>query len=137
MIGRVATSHFYDLLDEDEGGRGDQNRVSYAYFDIADVQRDWSVRVGRQSLHNWGVLGRFDGVHVSYGWRPDRRVHFTTGHPVETTRDGVESDRQFQGIAVDFDQLFSDWDLSAFLNQQTIEGHRRSADEALEKALVQ
>jgi len=122
MVGRVAVSHFYDLLDEDEGRRGDQERISYAYFDVADVQQDWSLRVGRQSLHNWGVLGRFDGAHFAYGWRPDQRVHFTTGHPVETTRNGVETDRQFLGVAVDFDQVIGDWDLSAFVNQQSFEG---------------
>ena len=122
MIGRVAMSHFYDLIDEGEGGRGDQNRISYAYFDIADAQQGWSLRAGRQSLHNWGVLGRFDGAHFVYGWRPDRRVHFMTGHPVETTRNGVETNRQFQGVAVDFDQLISVWDVSAFVNQQSMEG---------------
>jgi len=122
MIGRVAANHFYDLLGEEDNGPGDQNRFSYAYFDISDVQRDWSVRVGRQSLHNWGVLGRFDGAHFAYGWRPDRRVHFTTGYPVETTRNGVETARQFQGVAVEFDGLISDWDFSTFVNQQSIDG---------------
>jgi hypothetical protein len=122
MLSRVSASHFYDLIGEDNNGPGDQTRVRYAYFDMIDTQRDWSMRVGRQSLSNWGVLGRFDGAHISYGWRPDQRAHFTVGHPVDSTRNGLETDRQFFGFAVDFDKLIGEADLSVFLNEQQIEG---------------
>ncbi|MDH3505941.1 MAG: SPOR domain-containing protein [Gammaproteobacteria bacterium] len=122
MIGRVSFSHFYDLIGEEDNGPGDQTRVSYGYFDVIDAHRDWSMRLGRQSLHNFGVLGRFDGAHVAYGWQPDRRVHATAGHPVDSTRDGVESDRQFIGVAAEFDKLVADANVSVFFNDQTIEG---------------
>jgi len=122
MISRVSASHFYDLIGENNNGPGDQTRVAYAYFDMVDTERDWSMRLGRQSLHNFGVLGRFDGAHVAYDWRPDRHLHFTTGHPVDTTRNGVESDRQFVGVAAEFDKLIADANLSVFLNEQQIEG---------------
>ena len=122
MMSRITVNHFHDFIGEEDNGPGDQARISYAYFDVSDSQRDWSMRVGRQSLHNWGILGRFDGAHFTYGWANDQRIRVTTGHPVESTRDGVETDRQFFGVAVDFDDLFLDWDMSAFLSRQTIEG---------------
>ncbi|HLF10808.1 MAG TPA: SPOR domain-containing protein, partial [Gammaproteobacteria bacterium] len=122
LLGRVAISHLYDLMGEDERGPGNRNRISYAYVDLSGAQREWSLRVGRQSLHGGGVLGRFDGAHFAYDWAEDRRVHFTTGYPVESTRDSLETERRFVGAAVDFDHLFGEWDLSAFVNQQTIEG---------------
>jgi tetratricopeptide (TPR) repeat protein len=120
--GRVTVNHLHDLIGEDDGGPGDRQRVSYAYLDLTGVQDDWSVRLGRQSLHNWGVLGRFDGAHATYDWAPERRVHLMTGFPVESTRQSVETDRQFMGAAVDFDQLIGRWDFSPFVTSQTIDG---------------
>jgi hypothetical protein len=111
-----------DLLDADEGGRGDQQRVSYAYADFGARDGTWSTRLGRQSLHTWGVLGRFDGAHFAWGFAPDRELHVTYGHPVESTRDAIETDRQFYGVAVEFGELIGAWDVAAFFNAQTIDG---------------
>jgi hypothetical protein len=122
MLGRVTLSHLHDLIGEGEGGPGDLQRIYYAYLDVTGVQGDWSLRTGRQSLHNWGVLGRFDGVHGTYDWAERRRVHVMAGFPVESTRNGVETGREFAGAAIDFDHVIGNWDFSPFLTQQTIEG---------------
>jgi hypothetical protein len=122
LLGRLTVNHLHDLIGEDDGGPGDRQRISYAYLDVSGVQDDWSVRLGRQSLHNWGVLGRFDGAHATYDWHEDRRVHAMFGYPVESSRNSVETDRQFVGAAVDFDNLIGDWSLSPFVTQQTIDG---------------
>jgi hypothetical protein len=120
--GRIALNHLHDLIGEEEGGPGDRKRISYAYLDLAGVQDDWSLRFGRQTLHNWGVLGRFDGAHATYDWAPERRVHVMTGYPVESTRSSVETSRQFVGAAVDFERLIGEWTVSPFVTQQTIDG---------------
>ncbi len=120
--GRITVSHLHDLIGEDAGGPGDREYISYAYVDVAGVQDDWSLRFGRQTLHNWGVLGRFDGAHATYDWSPDRRVHVMTGFPVESTRNSIENNRQFIGAAVDFDRLIGEWTVSPFVIQQTIDG---------------
>jgi len=124
MSSRVTINNFYDLIDEADTGRANQNRnrISYAYVELDDTQRDWALRIGRYRLHNWGVLGRFDGAHFSYGWNADQRVHVIAGYPVESTRNSVDSNRQFVSVAVDFDNFAGDWDFSTFLTQQTIEG---------------
>ena len=121
MVGRVTASHYYDLLGEDNGP-GDQMRFSYGYFDVRDTEKDWSLRVGRQSLNGGGVLGRFDGAHASYQWADDRFVHFTTGHPVDSSRDSLDTRRQFYGLSADFNNIAGAWDLTAFYNQQTFDG---------------
>jgi hypothetical protein len=122
LLTRVSLNHYSDMLDAADGGRGDQSRVSYAYVDIAETGQRWDLRVGRQSLHTLGVLGRFDGAHFSYDLGGSRRFHFTTGYPVESTRNSIETDRQFTGVAIEFNDVAEAWDFSAFLNSQTIEG---------------
>jgi hypothetical protein len=122
LLGRITVNHLRDLIGDDAGGPGDRSRISYAYIDLDGTQRAWSLRVGRQTLRSSGVLGRFDGGHAAYEWADGRRLHLVTGYPVESTRDSIETDRQFHGIAVDFDDLIGAWDMSTFVNQQTIEG---------------
>ena len=116
---RLAISHFYNLADTNRSI--DPNRVSYAYMDLDADRGDWSLRLGRQSLHNWGVLGRFDGAHFSYDWRNGPRLHYTMGFPVESTRYPVRTNREFQGIAVEFEDLVGRWDIGPYVNQQTID----------------
>lgn len=122
MIGRLSVSNMYDLIGLDNNGPGNLNRIYYAYVDLDRPQGEWTVRLGRQTLHDWGVLGRFDGVHFAYNWKPRRRVHFISGYPVELTRNGIDTRRGFEGVAVDFDHLIGNWDFSPFVNSQTIEG---------------
>ena len=125
LIGRVAMSHFYDMLENPSSSRSsnasDPTRISYAYLDVDATNGRWSIRSGRQSLHNWGVLGRFDGLHLVYDWNGNRRVHYQMGYPVESTRHSVETDRLFQGAAIEFDDLVGRWDIGAYVNQQSIE----------------
>jgi hypothetical protein len=121
LSGRVTVNHQHDLIGASVGGPGDRSRISYAYLDV-DSQRDWSLRVGRQTLRSSGVLGRFDGAHATYELAERRRLHFATGYPVESTRDSIKTGRQFYGVAVDFDELIGVWDFITFVNQQTIEG---------------
>jgi hypothetical protein len=119
MTGRMSVSHLHDMLDQT--GPGDQERISYAYFDLESNVRDWWLRFGRQTLNSFGVLGRFDGARLDYTWSDQRIVHVMMGYPVESTRDTLERDREFYGAAVEFQDLIGSWDLSVFLNHQSIE----------------
>jgi hypothetical protein len=120
LRGRVTINQQHDLIGDDAGGPGDRNGVSYAYFDVDSAARDWSLRVGRQTLRSAGALGRFDGAHAAYEWTNGRRVHFTSGHPVESTRDSIDGERKFYGAAVDFDALVGAWDFSTFVTFGTV-----------------
>ena len=125
VAGRLVVSNIYDLSGAQQTTVGSlpdtPNRFSYAYVDVNQVDGAWQLRTGRQTLHNWGILGRFDGVHFAYSWAPDRRVHFFSGYPVESTRYGLETSREFYGVAVDFDRLIGRWGFSTSLNAGTID----------------
>jgi len=126
VAGRIVVSNIYDLAGARQTTIGSlpdsPNRFSYAYVDVNQVDGAWQLRSGRQTLHNWGVLGRFDGLHFAYSWAPDRRVHFFGGYPVESTRYGLETSREFYGAAVDFDRVIGRWGFGASLNTGTIDG---------------
>jgi hypothetical protein len=126
VAGRLVMSNIYDFSGVQQTTIGSlpdtPNRFSYAYVDVNQVDGAWQLRTGRQTLHNWGILGRYDGVHFAYSWAPDRRVHFFGGFPVESTRYGLETSRQFYGVAVDFDRLIGRWGFSTSLNTGTIDG---------------
>ena len=116
---RATGSHFLDLMSEDEGA-GDQSRVYQLYVDVAD--RDWGLgaRLGRQSLRSYGVLGRFDGAHLTYDWREDRRVNVLSGLPVFDPQEGPDSERIFYALGLDFNGLFRGLDASVFFNTQQL-----------------
>ena len=126
VAGRLVVSNIYDLSGVQQTTIGSlpntPNRFSYAYVDVNQADGAWQLRTGRQTLHNWGILGRFDGLHFAYDWAPDRRVHFFSGYPVESTRYGLETSREFYGVAVDFDRLIGRWGFSTSLNTGTIDG---------------
>jgi tetratricopeptide (TPR) repeat protein len=126
VAGRLVVSNIYDFSGAPQATIGSlpdsPNRFSDAYVDVNQVDGAWQLRSGRQTLHNWGVLGRFDGLHFAYSWAPDRRVHFFGGYPVESTRYGLETSREFYGVAVDFDRLVGRWGFSTSVNTGTIDG---------------
>jgi hypothetical protein len=126
VAGRLVVSNIYDLSGVQQTTIGSlpdtPNRFSYAYLDVDQADGAWQLRTGRQTLHNLGVLGRFDGLHFAYNWAPDRRIHVFSGYPVESTRYGLETSREFYGIAVDFDRLIGRWGFSTSVNAGMIDG---------------
>ena len=122
LLGRITASYLHDMIDEPGRRDLDPNRVSYAYLDLNTLEGALSIRAGRQSLHHLGVLGRFDGLHASYDWAPQRRVHFTTGYPVDSTRYSLDTTREFVGAAVEFLDVNDHWDFGSFVTRQTLEG---------------
>jgi hypothetical protein len=120
---RVDAAYRYNLL-EPQGGMDpkDQFYLTNAYLDLVDQRHDWSARVGRQSLHTSGVLGRFDGAHAEYRWRPDIAFTATLGRPVDYPRHAVDQHREFAAFSTDFDKLVKQWDVSFFGMLQNIDG---------------
>jgi len=117
---RATMGNFYDLLSDDEG-TGTSSRVYYLYADLLDDVTGVGARVGRQSLRSAGVLGRFDGAHLSWQWRPGTRFNFMSGYPVDSADDSLNSDKMFYGVSVDFLELKDLFDVSLFYNKQEID----------------
>jgi len=121
-IDLLARANFGYLYDFAENGSEDQALVSYAYIDITDNILDLGARLGRQTRHKGGVLGRFDGAHLSYRLRPDLSINATSGFPVDSPRFLASLDHYFYGASIDLTNVAGAWDFSVFTNLQTIDG---------------
>lgn len=119
--GRASVGHLWDLLGNDKGP-GSQTRLYQGYVDLADTATGLSGRIGRQKMRGSGVLGRFDGLHLGWEFRPGMQLNLMGGYPVYTTADGVETSRNFLGAAIDFEQLADLFDVTLFYNLQKIDG---------------
>jgi tetratricopeptide (TPR) repeat protein len=118
---RLSAGYRSDFLDETRSS-GNQLRVSYAYADLVDTQTGLRGRIGRQSKNTHGILGRFDGFEL--GYRISERIELNTviGQPVNSSTDGLDSERSFLGASVNYGPLFDDLELSMFVIQQEIGG---------------
>ena len=118
---RLTGGHRYNLLDQPE--RDDNNvRLSYAYADIADSKTRLRGRFGRQTRNSGGVLGRFDGLNLTYGLTERVQLEAVFGKPVYSTANGVDSDRTFYGLSAGFGPIGDNLDIRAFVLQQDIGG---------------
>ena len=80
---------------------GDQNdnRLSAAYYELNQKERDASLRLGRQSSPGAGVLGRFDGGWARLGITPVIKLNAVGGRTVEYY---AAPRRSLYGASVDF-----------------------------------
>jgi len=118
---RLTGGHRYDLLDEQ--ARDDRDfRLSYAYADLADANTRLRGRLGRQTRNSGGVLGRFDGLNLTYGLTERLTLEAVAGKPVYSTTDGVDDERTFYGLSTNFGPIGDNLDLRVFVLQQEIEG---------------
>lgn len=116
---RVSAGYTYDMLSD---GPGSQSRVSLLFAEVADRVVGWYGRLGRQSGGSAGLLGTFDGVQAGYQLWPRLRVNGFFGYPVDSTREGPDSDRQFVGISADVGTFAEAWDLSVYAVDQQLHG---------------
>ncbi len=125
---RVDAQYRYNLLYEE--GRADaawrepadQLYLTNGYVNVADHRHGWFARLGRQSLHESGVLGRFDGAHAGYQWKPRIGLNLALGRPVDYPRRAVDTHRQFVAFSADIDELVKQWDMSFFGILQDVDG---------------
>jgi Tetratricopeptide repeat/SPOR domain len=111
-----------NFLPRDIDGATDRVRITTAFLDLNDKLLDLRGRVGRQTTINDGNFGIFDGAKVSYRFLPSWTVRATAGMPVDNSGDGVETDRKFETLAVDFAPALSHWDTSVYVTQQRNDG---------------
>jgi tetratricopeptide (TPR) repeat protein len=115
----TARSNFGYAKDLIKFGRGDQTRVSSAYVELNDREWGLGARLGRQSRGMPGVPGAFDGLLGSWQWRSQVGFNAVVGMPVESTREGPNTDRKFVGVATDFATRDRSWDTAVYaLTQQ-------------------
>jgi hypothetical protein len=108
----------------DQQSVGNQRRISIASIEFVDRSLGVLGRFGRQTRNQDGVLGTFDGLFVSYQWRPAWGVNVTAGYPVEETDAGVRTNRRFETIALAYSPPGARWDASVFAAIQEYDGVR-------------
>ena len=118
---RFSGGHRYDLQDEDTSS-GDDLRISYAYADLADARTGLRGRLGRQTRNTGGVMGRFDGLNLSYAFNERLQFDTVAGKPVYSTTEGVDDARSFYGVSSTFGLFHKNLDFGLFFLQQDIEG---------------
>ncbi len=121
LAGRATLGYDYDLLNE-PAAPGNRTRIYDLYADLYHRDLGLGVRVGRQRERSGGVLGRYDGAHISYQVRPDVKLNVMGGFPVYLSSDSLDTDRVFYAMSVDLNDMFKGIDTSFFVNTQSIDG---------------
>ena len=116
---RASAGYSYDMLAD---GPGSQSRVSMLFAEFADRVAGWYARLGRQAGGSAGLMGTFDGMQAGYQLWPRLRVNGFFGFPVDSTREGPDSERKFVGVSADVGTLANAWDLSFYAVDQQYSG---------------
>ena len=118
---RVTAGHRYDLLDEEQVSSGNDVRVSYLYADLLDTRTRVRGRLGRQTRNTGGVLGRFDGINLTYSLSERARFEAVAGEPVYSTSQSDTQSRQFYGLSSNFTPFGQNLEMGVFYLQQQID----------------
>ena len=116
---RASAGYGYDMLSD---GPGSQSRVSLLFAEFTDRVAGWYARLGRQAGGSGGLMGTFDGMQAGYQLWPRLRVNGFFGYPVDSTREGPDSERKFVGVSADVGTLANAWDLSFYAVDQQYSG---------------
>lgn len=121
ILARFNGAYQHNLLEFDS--RGDIGWVSNAFVDVVDHKLGLQGRVGRQTSRRDGVLGRFDGLALSYRWGSDITFGVSTGSPMDSPRFISDSDRFFYAASARIENLLDGrLTASVFTHQQTVDG---------------
>ena len=118
---RMTGGHRYDLLDAESRSSGNDFRLSYLYADVLDTRTRLRGRLGRQTRNTGGVLGRFDGLNVTYSLNERVRFDAVAGEPVFSTANSDEQSRQFYGVSSNFTPFSENLEFGLFYLQQEID----------------
>jgi hypothetical protein len=119
FVTRANAGYAYDLLPD---GPGNQSRVTTLFAEINDRVGGWYARLGRQTGGSGALLGTFDGAQAGYQLWPRLRVNGFFGYPVDSTRAGPDTDRQFFGLSADLGTFAERWDASVYAVSQQYHG---------------
>lgn len=119
---RLTGGYRYDLLDEDNRSSGNDFRLSYLYADLIDTRTRIRGRLGRQTRSTGGVLGRFDGLNLSYPLNERVRFDAVAGQPVYSTANSDVQSRQFYGVSSNFTPFSQNLEFGVFYLEQEIDG---------------
>ncbi len=122
-IGRFSGG--YDYV---QGAVGDAMRVSLASIELLDRPLGLLARFGRQASNNDGILGTFDGLYVSWQFRPSWAINAAVGFPVDLLTLSPQTQQRFEMLALAYAPRGAHWDASVFATTEQSYGlHDREA----------
>ena len=119
---RLTAGYRSNLMEEERPSSGNDLRLSYAYADLADARTGLRGRIGRQTRNTGGVLGRFDGINLTYALTDRLRFEAVAGRPVYSTTRDPQDARIFQGLSTTFAPFDNNLDFGLFYIEQEIDG---------------
>lgn len=114
---QLSGSHIQDFVADES-----DLRLSNARIDLDLVRPDLSLRLGRQSRHAAGILGRFDGLYLGVGVTPWLRLGAVGGYAVRSTFDSPNTDRPFYGVSATIVGADERWQIEPFVIEQQADG---------------
>ncbi|HKF98221.1 MAG TPA: SPOR domain-containing protein, partial [Steroidobacteraceae bacterium] len=120
-MGRLSAG--YDKTFAADGtSLSDPTRVSLASIEALDKPLGVLARVGRQVNNTAGILGTFDGVFLSWQFRPSWAIEAAAGYPVDLLTVAPQTERRFESLALLYAPRSAHWDCSLFAISQQYDG---------------
>ena len=109
----------HEFLD---GGSG-ETRTSSLFLEAEDHLRGLTGSIGRRSLSTAGVLGRFDGIRLTYDITSRWKLGALGGFPVDSPRQSsIETHRYLAGISLDVAKIAESIDAQVYAIGQMEDG---------------
>ncbi|HEV2284694.1 MAG TPA: hypothetical protein VGR80_01530, partial [Steroidobacteraceae bacterium] len=120
-IGRLSAG--YDRsFQSSAAALGNPTRVSLASIEMLDRPLGLLARVGRQVSVEDGILGTFDGVDVSWQFKPAWSLDAAAGYPVEQLILAPQTQERFETLALHLAPPGAHWDGSVFATTAQFQG---------------
>ncbi|MBV8144463.1 MAG: SPOR domain-containing protein [Gammaproteobacteria bacterium] len=101
---------------------GDATRVSLASIEAIDKPMGLLARVGRQVNNTGGILGTFDGVFLSWQFKPSWAIDAAAGYPVDLLTVAPQTQRRFESLSLLYLPRNAHWDAGIFAIAQEYDG---------------
>lgn len=123
LIGRLSAG--YDKSFQSSAtALANPTRVSVASFEMLDRPLGLLARLGRQVSVEDGLLGTFDGLFMSWQFRPSWSLTAAAGYPVEQLILAPQTQERFETVALGYAPPGAHWDGSLFATRQVFEGYK-------------
>lgn len=117
--GRLTLTHLWDFTGELEATNF---QVGRAYWDLHAASAAISIRLGRQSKYEAGVLGRFDGLTVSHTINDRFAIGAVGGFALANSFAGPDTQRPVYGVYGAYTSASGVFRVSPFVVQQQYQG---------------
>src|SRR5437660_264977 len=123
MVGRLSAG--YDKsFTKDQGTVGNATRVTLASIEVLDRSIGVLGRLGRQAHNEDGILGTFDGLFLSWQFKPSWAINAAAGYPVEQLIIAPQTQDRFETLALAYTPKNAHWDASVFAANEQYQGFR-------------